>query len=246
MYQAAYGELYSSLPHHPMMSRSSSPVERLAHARPSLRTLRPYLERATSFLEIGPGDCGVTIEAAKRPNIKQSYAVDVSEEQVDQFGWPENLRFVKFDGQHVPLPDGVCDLAFTNQVIEHLHPEDEAVHLSEVHRLLRPGGKYVCVVPNQLTGPHDVSQHFDRVATGFHLNETTNRHLATAMRAAGFFNVRCVLRIKDTVVEYPVGVTAALESALRRMRHDVAHVLGHLAPGQKLNLVNVTLVGVAR
>ena len=38
--------------------------------------LRPYLGTKTTFLEIGPGDCSLSLEVAN--HVKQAYAVDVS------------------------------------------------------------------------------------------------------------------------------------------------------------------------
>jgi ubiquinone/menaquinone biosynthesis C-methylase UbiE len=242
LYGAVYGELYSRLPHHPMMARSESERDRASHARPSLRTLRPYLERASSMVEVGPGDCGVSIEAARQ--VKHVYAIDVADQAVRTEGWPPNLEYLLFDGLRLPLPDSSCDLAFSNQVIEHLHPDDAVTQLRELHRVLAPGGKLVCIVPNRTTGPHDVSAHFDTEATGFHLNEVTMRGLVLTLHDAGFGRVRAIARVGGIVAEYPPAITGVLEKAFEVLPHQIARRLGHSIPAQKLGLHNVTLVAV--
>jgi SAM-dependent methyltransferase len=40
--------------------------------------------------------------------------------------------------------------------MEHLHVEDAEAQLQEIHRVLRPGGHYVCTTPSVITGPHDI------------------------------------------------------------------------------------------
>src|SRR5215216_2754633 len=240
LYEASYSELYSTLSHHPMVNLSTSAAARDEHARSSLRTLRPYLERASVMVEIGPGDCGVAIGAAS--HLIRVFAVDVADESaVLRDEWPTNLEYLKFDGLHVPLPDGVCDLAFSNQVIEHLHPDDAVEQIKEIRRLLAPGGTFVCVVPNRTTGPHDISQHFDDEASGFHLNEVTMRGMVGVLKDAGFRKIRGVVRVSDLVAEYPPVVSDAFERLLQMLPQQTARRLGQSPPGHKLGLVNVTL-----
>jgi SAM-dependent methyltransferase len=74
--------------------------------------------------------------------------------------------------------------------MEHLHPEDAFDQLREIHRVLAPGGVYVCVTPNRVSGPHDISRHFDDIATGLHLREYSTRELTTLFRRAGFSRLR--------------------------------------------------------
>jgi SAM-dependent methyltransferase len=55
------------------------------------------------------------------------------------------------------FPDDSFDGAYSIHVTEHI--EDVELHLSEVARVLRPGGRFVVVTPNRLTyspdGPHN-------------------------------------------------------------------------------------------
>ena len=99
------------------------------------------------------------------------YALDVSDEIATRITLPANCKLVLSDGLTVAVPEGSIDVAYSNQLMEHLHPDDAVEQLHNVYRALKPGGAYICITPNALWGPHDVSRRFDREPTGFHLKE---------------------------------------------------------------------------
>jgi SAM-dependent methyltransferase len=100
-----------------------------------------------------------------------------------------NVEDVLTDGSSLPMESESADFAFSDQFLEHLHPEDAREHLREVVRVLKPGGIYMCVTPNRLSGPHDISGYFDDVAQGLHLKEYSACELIAALRASGFRSV---------------------------------------------------------
>ncbi len=118
--------------------------------------LAPYFNRETVFLEIGAGGCHLSLAMAER--VKAVVAVDVSNEITSHVTPPTNFRLVISDGTSIPVPPGTIDLAFSNQLMEHLHPDDAAEQLREIFKALAPGGTYLCFTPNSMTGPHDVSR----------------------------------------------------------------------------------------
>jgi SAM-dependent methyltransferase len=63
--------------------------------------------------------------------------------------------FLTFDGVSIPLEDGVADLIFCKQVLEHV--ERPGPLLAEVARVLRPGGELVGST-SQLEPYHSLSQ----------------------------------------------------------------------------------------
>jgi len=52
-----------------------------------------------------------------------------------------DATFVTYDGDRVPFPDGVFDLIYSRQVLEHV--PDPPGHLHEIARLLRAGGAFI-------------------------------------------------------------------------------------------------------
>jgi hypothetical protein len=75
---------------------------------------------------------------------------------------------------------------FSDQLIEHLHPQDTAEHFCFVRRLLKRGGNYLFRTPHALSGPHDVSAYFSDVPLGFHLKEWTYTELEPLLAETGF------------------------------------------------------------
>ena len=72
----------------------------------------------------------------------------------------------------------------------------------------------MCVTPNRLNGPHDVSKYFDTVATGLHLKEYTVTELARVLRRAGFVRVSAYAHVRGMTARLPFPMVAGLELAL--------------------------------
>lgn len=119
------------------------------------------------FLEVGGGDCRVALAVA--PHVARSVVVDVTNQLVPADHGVANFNFVKTRGVEVPLPSESVSFIYSNQLMEHLHPEDAAAQLQELYRVLKPGGRYLCRTPSKVSGPHDVSMFFGDVARGMHM-----------------------------------------------------------------------------
>ena len=133
-------------------------------------------------LEIGAGDCALSLALAA--HARQVYAVEVSREIAHTEDAPENFELLITDGRSIPVEPNSVDVAYSNQLMEHLHPDDALEQLNGILSALRPGGKYICFTPNRLLGPSDISQYFeDEVASGFHLREYSNRELRDLFKA---------------------------------------------------------------
>lgn len=93
------------------------------------------------------------------------------------------------------------DVAFSDNVIEHLSPLDLPAHLHAVYQALKPGGKFIIIMPNKLFGPMDITRIIDNsssgktAAKGGHLNESTYTEMIHALSKAGFIRFQTVLPI---------------------------------------------------
>jgi SAM-dependent methyltransferase len=183
LYPALYDELFRRVPHHPQLTRKALPQQVLATVTTQMTLLRPFLQPGSSYLEVGAGDCALALAVA--PLVKRVYAIDVSDEITKGLAPPPNFSLLLSDGVSVPVPPSSVQIAYSNQLMEHLHPEDALEQLQNIARALAPGGLYLCVTPNRLTGPHDISRYFDRVATGFHLKEYTLAELSHLFQQVG-------------------------------------------------------------
>ncbi|QGM97918.1 class I SAM-dependent methyltransferase [Methylocystis parvus] len=184
LYTTVYDELFRTVPDHPQIVAKGDADTQAADAKRQFAILSPFLNENTTYLEIGPGDCSLAVMVASK--VAKVYAVDVSEEITALASVPSNFQLVVSDGATVPVASESVDVVYSNQLMEHLHVDDALEQLGQVYAALKPGGVYICVTPNRLCGPHDVSAHFDIEPTGLHLKEYDNRELISLFRAAGF------------------------------------------------------------
>ena len=173
LYAELYNELFKSVPDHPQVTAHTTPEATASETARQFGILCPFLTKDSIVLEIGAGGCHLSQEVAR--HVRQVYALDVSDEIATRTILPANCKLVLSDGLTVPVPEGSVDVAYSNQLMEHLHPDDAVEQLHNVYRALKPGGAYICITPNALCGPHDVSRGFDREPTGFHLKPAADR-----------------------------------------------------------------------
>lgn len=224
LYGEVYDELFRAVPDHPQHQWKADPAARALDIARQVATVRSFLPAGGIYVELGAGDESVARAVAAR--ARQVYAIEVSEEIGRDVERPANVARVLSDGTSVPIPEASADLAFSNQLMEHLHPEDAEAQLRAVAAALAPGGAYVCITPNALSGPHDISKFFDAVPTGFHLREYTNAELRRLLRASGFARVRGFVRLGGRTLVYPLAIPIALEALLARLG-DAGRRLAH-------------------
>jgi SAM-dependent methyltransferase len=215
LYGEVYDELFRTVPDAQQLALKENPEFRRHRVERHLNWLEPYLGPDRTYLEIGAGDCALTLAVA--PHVRRAIACEISEEIVSGVDGPANFEVVLSDGRSVPVPEGSVDVAFSDQMMEHLHPDDAYDQLANVFRALAPGGIYMCNTPNRLSGPHDISKGFDEEATCLHLKEYTSRELADLFRKAGFSRVQTFTVLGPLRVVLPVGFAHAIEGVLARL-----------------------------
>ena len=217
LYSSLYNELFESIPdHEQLQTRDDAETTRRETAR-QFGILRNFIRKGDTYCEIGAGDCALAIEVAK--HVRKCYAVEVSSAITENAKLPQNLTLVLSDGTSIPVPEGTIDFAYSNQLMEHLHPEDARSQLLNIYRSLAPNGKYLCITPNRLSGPHDISRYFDTAATCLHLREYSNQDLKAIFSKIGFKNFRVILSWHSLVVPWllPLAPFLFLEKCLGRV-----------------------------
>jgi SAM-dependent methyltransferase len=224
------------VPSHPQLTRKAAPAEQEKAIDGRMKMLRRFLRPDGTYLEVGPGDCALAVRVAN--HVERVYAVDVSLEIGKGIEMPANFTHLISDGSSIPVDEAV-DIAFSDQLMEHLHPDDAQEQLQNIFASLKDGGIYVCITPSRLSGPHDVSQFFDEVATGFHLREYTVRELSRMFRQVGFGKVRALIGFRGKFVSIPTLPIGALEYVLERLPVNFTRQLarGVLRPFLGINLV---------
>jgi SAM-dependent methyltransferase len=212
LYAVVYDELFRRVPDHPQHTRKAEPTRQAADMRRQLRLLQHFMTDATVYLEIGAGDGFLTREVARR--VKHAYAVDVSQIIADADSLPTNCTRMIVSGMKLDIASESVDLAYSNQFVEHLHPEDAVDHLREVARTLRRGGRYVIITPHRYSGPHDISRYFSNEPQGFHLHEYSYGEMIERLRASGFAGREAWTGIKGHFFRLPLFLLLGVEKVL--------------------------------
>lgn len=240
LYSSLYDELFQRVPFHPQLKRKKTIEENASLAEQQFSSLKGLIKKNTVFLEVGPGDCSFSIEVAK--HVKKVFAVDVSAEITKLRSIPGNLEVIISDGCSIPVNKGSVDIAYSNQLMEHLHPEDAVEQLKNIFTTLVPGGKYICITPNRLSGPHDISMYFDEVATGFHLVEYTSVELIKMFKSIGFSSVKVYIGFSGAFYKCPVLPIAFSELMLGLLPKKYRKICANLLPFR--SLINTRIVGI--
>lgn len=236
LYPQVYDELYREVP---FLKTNPETIDQ-AHLRSTLRLLKPFLGQDKTFLEIGAGNLAVSREISS--HVNQVYALDVSKEFATALGpIPANIQLIISDGLSVPVPPASVDIAYSSQLMEHLHPDDAKEQLKNIYNALKPNGSYLCNTPHRFNGPHDISRYFDETATGFHLKEYTNGELALLMKEAGFRRVYSLTGAKGYVVPCPLFLLEAIETLLNLLPHKTRKICSRWLPVKVL--LGIRLVG---
>jgi SAM-dependent methyltransferase len=144
------------------------------------------LPRARRALDLGCGDGRLTAHV----EADELTAADVSRVALDRAAWrlPE-ARLVQLQlDEPLPFADGVFDLALCAETIEHVR--DLQLLLSELRRVLEPGGALAVTTPahGRLTGLDVLLRGFERRFPPLspHLRFLTRRSLSRLLEEMGF------------------------------------------------------------
>ena len=231
MYGSLYDELYRRIDDHPLLARKAMREDEVARSKAistQLRFLKKFVTPSTVFLEVGAGSCLLSLELAKL--VKHVYAVDVSQEMTKRTAFPANFDLLLFDGCQIPSSAQMVDVAYSHQVMEHVHPDDAIDQLRSIYQCLVPGGVYVCIVPNRINGPHDISKYFDKVATGFHMKEYTTGELSSLCRGVGFSGVASYIGAKGYYFRMPQFLLRMFEAVLEALPYRLRSTIGRGLP----------------
>ncbi len=187
LFKELYNELFERVPDHPRLTRQESEAGNARRVQNQLNLMRSFLQPGHTLVEFAPGDGRLATAAAQWVgSTGRVIGVDISDQRAAGQAVPANFDLVVYDGYHLDLPDGVADVVFSYQFLEHLHPEDINLHFELANRLLKPGGWYVLSTPHRYSGPHDIARHFGGELVCFHFQEWTYGSMERTVSAAGF------------------------------------------------------------
>jgi len=215
IYNTMYDELFTQVPDHPRLTPRADAQATATINRRKMKLIAPFVKPDGNVLEFGPGDCRFSFELAKI--ARKVFAVDIADQIGHDVVRPDNFELVVYNGYDLNLPENSIDTAFSDQLIEHLHPDDTEHHFRIVHRVLKPGGVYTFRTPHRLTGPHDVSRYFSEDAEGFHLKEWTYGELAALLERIGYRSMETYWFGRDRLIRLPLSAFRTTEALLQHL-----------------------------
>jgi 2-polyprenyl-3-methyl-5-hydroxy-6-metoxy-1,4-benzoquinol methylase len=135
-----------------------------------------------SLLDVGAGK---GVQAAVFSRYFSITTIDRHDDAKETFGslnLDANAVVAEIGDQAFPLPDNSFDVVFTKSVIEHV--ENWEQFLSEIFRVLKPGGSVIVMTPNWSTQ----SANFYDDPT--HIRPYTKRTLDRVLRMTGFDSIQ--------------------------------------------------------
>jgi len=135
-----------------------------------------YVSDSDTVVDLGAGYC----EFINNIRCANKIAVDLNEETVNFAA--EEVRVVLVPVSNLsPLEDGTVDVTFCSNLFEHLQSKEELlVVLSEIHRILRIGGRLLVLQPNIRYAYKEYWDYFDHYLPLSHLS------LTEALQLSGF------------------------------------------------------------
>jgi len=238
LYSSVYDEYYERVSQAPQLIRKSSPELTAVLVSTQMRFLNRFLNKEATFLEVGAGDCALSIELSN--HVKQVFAVDASANISEGFTLPHNCKCIISDGISFPVPKNSISVVYSNHLMEHLHPDDAIVQLQNIYNSLIGGGHYICITPNRLSGPHDISKYFDTVASGLHLKEYSVSELVKLFKKIGFSRFDSYVGAKGYYIKVPITLQRLLEALIGRFPNNIRFLI---ARTPLRGLLGIRLVG---
>lgn len=126
-------------------------------ARPRYRFIARHIPPSANALNIGVGRGGLeSILAAKGVGVS---CLDPNMETIETVKRSLNLgeRAKVGFSYDIPFPDGQFDVVIMTEVLEHLDKDVLKTTLSEIRRVLKPGGRFIGTVPaNEILSDSEV------------------------------------------------------------------------------------------
>lgn len=224
IFSRAYTRLYSELPWL-VGTGTSSGAEQWAS----------LMKPGSSVYEIGSG-AGYVVRSLGARGFK-CVGTDLSAERERvALAQDANVSWETTDGVHLSrfTAENQFDYVISDQVVEHLHPDEILTHFKEARKLLKPGGRYIMRTPYAPEGPADLSVVFGEAKPVFmHLHEFGYDEIEFIRRACGYKTAKAVLRSRKLSLCKASGayfrycvLFDRLEKAVQRLRGKSDYLMG--------------------
>jgi ubiquinone/menaquinone biosynthesis C-methylase UbiE len=170
------------------------------------------------ILDIGSGNGKLAFAMAEKNNEVigldiSKVAISIAQERQKKLNHELPVVFKHGDARKLLFDDNFFDFIVSQDLVEHITESDFKIHLNEVYRVLKPGGRYLLWTPSALKGG---SSH------GLHIKEYTLNELDAVINETKFnytwydlrfYKLKLIVRIRQSLI-YPVKI---YEKALKKI-----------------------------
>ena len=155
--------------------------------KPEVRTFRPYLERGGPILDIGSGTGWAAAFWRDFAGV-EVHGLEVEPAWADQASQRYGLRILRGRFEEVSLPEETYRLIIMRHVFEHFH--DPGAVLAKAHRVLKPGGHVLIIVPNGDGLGRRIFGQYWAWTLPYHINTFTPKAIRRILQTHGFTPLR--------------------------------------------------------
>lgn len=223
-----YREFYNQLPWLKELNHSVDTHFFEKRARVMSRLMGTSVKR---IYEIGSGTGRILSRLAGEGHLCRGMDIFTArglEDKKDQ----SNLTIGVSDGVHLDRFERTrsFDVVFSENVIEHLHPDDLFEHFQSVYSLLDKGGKYILKTPHVFSGPHGLEKIFGlKILQGFHLKEYSYCEIRALAFQSGFRSIKAV-------VQFPFCIKRIMPRRFKYFANQSAGYMEYLCTVEKMLL----------
>jgi SAM-dependent methyltransferase len=230
IYSTMYDELFQKVPDHPRLTAREDRTLTSAANQSKMKLLERFMDSSKVFVEFAPGDCRFALEVCKY--FKFVYGIDISDQRGHIQNVPDNFELIIYDGYNLALKENSVDVVFSDQLIEHLHPEDTVLHFQLIKNILKKEGVYVFRTPHRFSGPDDISGYFSDEPEGFHLKEWTYTELTSLLKELNYSSWYGIYRAKGVHIKMPSFYFTVVEKMLKTLsRQHRVNACRYFLPG---------------
>ena len=175
---------------------------RIRSAETHARHLLPHLRPGMRLLDFGCGPGNISAGLAKAIDPGELHGIDVEESQIGlarigaKSGGHDNATFQVGDVSDLPFEDHYFDVAHCHAVL--MHVPDTWATLSEVKRVMKPGGIISCresIIASSFLEPttgdlHQAWDTFANLLSGNGGHPQMGKELKNTLLEAGFLNIK--------------------------------------------------------
>lgn len=213
----AYRKLYEEIEWHSEDKKNTD----LKRKKSLYQKIKPFLPESGKIIDLGCGAGGLCQILSEKGYEVTGVDIILEDNLIDS---PRDFKYLKKDiTNELAEVEYEFDIAISNQVIEHLHPNDVPDHIATVAKILKKDGKFIIRTPSNLGYPSDVSKYFDRNPKGFHLKEYSYSEIEYLLLQNGFRQAlvplyNTLLKLKTPNILIPINYFKILNEKLKNIQ----------------------------